>query len=223
MTLEGFEGKFRKEYASLSDNAKRKRESSQVDLLQESIQQTKKHHDITKKLTLVIASAVVAMVIIAGFFVMNIDNFQSGDFTGTNTLRTGYYVENLKGDTMDVSFSWRVPDNRQLSVEIINSEEYPDKTTLLKTAISSDKSIPTFNEQGDEVLSYEGWEGAINSLDIDKTEIYVPRNFEFLESGGVGDITITLSGLANGDGLSGITKISVDEAFKNQRSKGTPY
>ena len=211
MNLKSFEEAFHKEYNSLADNAKRKREGTQVKLLEENIKQTQKHHDVTKKLTLVIAFAVIAMVIGIGFFVLNIDNFTSSDLTG-NQLRSGYYVENLKGDTLDVSFSWRVPDNRELVIEVINAEDYPEKIPLLEKVILSDEIVDVDNEDST-VPNFVGWKGAMDSIDIDETQITIPRDLQFLESGnGAGDITITLSNLANGDGLSGITKISVDEA-----------
>ena len=212
MNLKSFEEAFHKEYNSLADNAKRKREGTQVKLLEENIKQTQKHHDVTKKLTLVIAFAVIAMVIGIGFFVLNIDNFTSSDLTG-NQLRSGYYVENLKGDTLDVSFSWRIPDNRELVIEVINAEDYPEKIPLLEYVILSDEVVDGITGENNVLPTYVGWKGAMDSINIDETSITVPRNIQFLESGnGAGDITITLSNLANGDGMSGITKISVDES-----------
>lgn len=208
MNLKSFEEAFRKEYHSISENAKHKREGKQVELLQESINQTKKHHDITKKLTLAITGAVIAMAIISGFFIINTDNFVPTDLTG-NQLRSGYYIENLNGDTLNVSFSWRIPDNRELVIEVINPEDYPEKIPLLQQVILSDEIVLV-----DGIFpNYVGWKGAMDSINVEDTEIFIPRNLEFLESGnGVGDITITLSNLANGDGMSGITKISVDES-----------
>ena len=211
MTLKSFEEAFLKEYHSLGDIAKSKRDGTQVKLLEENIKQTQKHHDTTKKLTLVIATAVIGMVIISGLFYLNIDNFASNDLTG-NQLRSGYYVENLKGDTLDVSFSWRVPDNRELIIEVINAQDYPEKIPLLQQVILSDETVDVDGEDST-VPNFVGWKGAMDSIDVDETKFFVPRNIQFLESGnGAGDITITLSNLANGDGLSGITKMSVDEA-----------
>ena len=188
--LNQFEEAFHKEYHSIGESAKKRREGV-----------LHGEHKILRNLPFVIAAVIVLAMLSSFLLVVIFSDINQYDPSDSKIIRTGYFVENLKGDTMDVSFSWRVPNDRAINVAIFNAGEYPEKINLLKEAIISENftEIPDERPGKDAVfVYYDGWKGAIQSINVDDTKIDVPQNFDFIESDIYeGDISVTLSSLAN--------------------------
>lgn len=137
----------------------------------------------------------------------------------TNTvLKTRYYTENLKGDTVDTWKSWRLVGTT-LNVNILKSPRVTEhQIDVIKNAISSEKTIEFDDSivhkgpQGSTSTYYEGWAGALKEASSVPTKYRLPTNFNFIDSsGGEGDIIITLSSIKDSDGYTGYTKSITEE------------
>ena len=132
-------------------------------------------------------------------------------------IRSNYLIQNLRGDTIDTWISWRLPQDEILHINIVNAEKYPGKIDSIKDTIFSmetieiDDSLLHKGPAGQSSTYYQGWKGALNSLD-QQTVFYIPKKIEISTvSDGSGDIIITLTDLKSPDGFSGFTKSLVDE------------
>jgi predicted Zn-dependent protease len=128
-------------------------------------------------------------------------------------LDTKYYIQNLRGDTIDTALHWNLMENERLVVNIVNSDAISqDKLDALKGVILSEKTIKiadSLNHKGLEGYSlyHLGWTGALKQASERTTKFYIPTEFVILESTkGEGDITINLVSYADSDGYAGYTK-----------------
>lgn len=137
----------------------------------------------------------------------------------TNTvMKTRYYTENLRGDTVDTWKSWRLVGTT-LNVNILKSPRVTEEQLgVIKDAISSEKavefddSIVHKGPKGSTSTYYEGWAGALKAASSESTKYRLPTNFHFIDSsGGEGDIIITLSSIKDSDGYTGYTKSVTEE------------
>jgi hypothetical protein len=133
-------------------------------------------------------------------------------------MKTRYYTENLRGDTVDTWKSWRLVGTT-LNVNILKSPRVTEhQIDIIKNAISSEKavefddSIVHKGPKGSMSTYYEGWAGAIKSATQNQTKYNLPTDFNFVDtSGGEGDIIITLSNIKDSDGYTGYTKSITEE------------
>lgn len=197
--------------------------------LQEQKVLTEKIHSQTLKLhkstTKYYLTAALSAIIIAGIFAAY-SNFLiegiSGEeyqILGMDSIRSGYVIENLKGDAIDTWLSWHLVKGDVLHVNIVNADKHPsEKIAAIKNVITSQETI----EIDDSLLHkgppgvtstyYLGWSGALDAASQTPTKYVIPTKFVVIEEPtGVGDITILLTNLQSGDGFAGFTKSIADE------------
>jgi len=135
----------------------------------------------------------------------------------TNPLKTQYLVQNLKGDAMETWYSWQPRDN--LEIQIVGEDNYPkEKIDAIKRAILSTDIIEIDNSlvfKGDEgTFSYYwiGWKGAADYM-REQRGIEEPIEITFTDKDNA-DVIITLTNSKSGEGLSGQTSSTVNDAEK---------
>lgn len=199
-----------------------------------SIDDLKQHeNDITKEIvkiqkeikksrskTLLIAELSVLPVVFLLIFMSGVtDNLlDSSPQKQVTQMKTRYFTENLRGDTVDTWKSWRLTGTT-LTVNILKSPRVTDhQLDVIHNAISSDKAIEIDDSivhkgpKGSSSVYYQGWAGALKSATNENTKYQIPTNFDFINtSGGEGDIIITLSNIKDGDGYTGYTKSVTEE------------
>lgn len=180
------------------------------------IETTSKKYYLTIALSAII---IVAIIIPYSLFTMTLVG-QEHRIDDLGNIKSGYVVQNLKGDTIDTWLSWRLSDGAALYVNILNAKQYPEKAETVKNAILSKE----FYEIDDNILGkapkgtiskyYLGWAGALDSASQNgPSQFYIPTNIEIIDSAnGAGDITIILENKKNGDGFTGWTKSIADES-----------
>lgn len=133
-------------------------------------------------------------------------------------MKTRYFTENLRGDTVDTWKSWRLTGTT-LAVNILKSPRVTDhQLGVIHNAISSEKSVEFDDSivhkgpKGTTSVYYQGWAGALKSATKENTKYQIPTDFDFINSsGGEGDIIITLSNIKDSDGYTGYTKSVTEE------------
>lgn len=142
------------------------------------------------------------------------------DTSESDSLKSRYVIENLRGDTIDTWKVWNLGDHT-LNVNIVNNADLSEeKLSVIKNAILSEKSHLIENNlihsgpQGTFSTYYEGWAGAVNTIHSKNqlTTYNIPTNFNILQSSdGKGDIVISLEKFQNSDGYTGFTRTIVEE------------
>lgn len=170
--------------------------------------------------TLLIAELSVLPVVFLLIFMSGVtDNLlDSSQEKQVSQMKTRYFTENLKGDTVDTWKSWRLTGTT-LAVNILKSPRVTDhQLDIIHDAIDSDKTIELDDSivhkgpKGTTSVYYQGWAGALKSATKENTKYQVPTNFDFINSsGGEGDIIITLSNIKDSDGYTGYTKSVTEE------------
>jgi hypothetical protein len=162
-----------------------------------------------------ILPVVFLLILVSGIGNSLIDNQPD---QSSSILKTRYYTENLRGDTVDTWKSWRLVGTT-LNVNILKSPRVTDhQLDVIKNAIVSDRavefddSIVHKGPKGSTSTYYEGWAGALKSASGMQTKYNLPTSFNFVDSsGGEGDIIITLSNMRDSDGYTGYTKSITEE------------
>ena len=136
------------------------------------------------------------------------------------TFQSKYFIQNLRGDTLDTWKSWRLLGTT-MNVNIISPNNISnDKINIVANAISSmeaqeiDDSVTHKGPKGSTSIYYLGWQGALNDAasKIEKTKYQLPLDFNIIKSNDrEGDIVITLSNIRDTDGYTGYTKSVVEE------------
>jgi hypothetical protein len=176
----------------------------------------KKSH--SKKLLIAELSVLPAVFLL--IMISGITNILT-DFTPqqtTSVMKTRYYTENLKGDTVDTWKSWRLVGTT-LNINVLKSPRVTEhqldiikNSIISENAVEIDDSIVNKGPPGSKSTYYEGWSGALKSASDKPTKYILPTNFNFVESsGGEGDIIITLSNIKDSDGYTGYTKSVTEE------------
>ena len=174
---------------------------------------------VNKNTRLLVFTVLLSIITVAGFLIFNMD-YEKGSTDGIAPLTSKYLIENLRGDTIDTGSSWKLGEGESLYVNIINSANISeDNLERVKNAIFSEDVIDIDNfllhkgPAGTYSTYYLGWQGALKSAAKSETKLVIPTKFEIVESSvGVGDISITLTGLKDTDGYSGFTKSIADES-----------
>ncbi len=141
-------------------------------------------------------------------------------------MKSGYVIQNLKGDTIDTWLSWKLPQGTSLVVNIVNSELVsPEKLSAIKDSIISDEVIALDDSllhkgpKGSISVYYKGWGGALKNISNKPTQFYLPHKMDIIESTkGEGSVLIMLTDVENADGYTGYTKSISDQ---NQILKST--
>lgn len=191
-------------------------------LLKKSLNlESQKNQILSKKYYLIIAIAGIA---IAGIFVpysLYVVTLVGEEYRvqDPGLVKSGYVIQDLKGDTIDTWLSWRLVEGESLHINVLNSKKYQDRIDVIKQVILSEESIEIDNSflhkgpSGTTSTHYIGWRGALLDASQSPTEFYIPINLEIIESSGAeGDITIELTNLKSGDGYSGFTKSIADQS-----------
>lgn len=134
-------------------------------------------------------------------------------------LTSHYFVENLKGDSIDTWKSWRLIGTT-MNVNILAPDNIsPEKIQTVTDTITSIKKIEVKDsiiQKSSKILSstyYLGWKGALNSIENrgDFIKYQLPLEFNIIKSEDLeGDVIITLSTLKDPSGYTGFTKSVVD-------------
>ncbi|MBM3904757.1 MAG: matrixin family metalloprotease [Thaumarchaeota archaeon] len=176
---------------------------------------------------LAVLPAIFLILLMSGVTDTIFSNFESKE--RPNVLRTKYFTENLRGDTIDTWKSWRLVDST-LNINILKSPRVTEhQLEVIKNAIVSeqteefDDSLVHKGPKGFKSTYYVGWAGALKEATKEETKYNIPTNFEFVGSnGGEGDIIITLSNIKDSDGYTGYTK-SITEDTEILKSFITIY
>ena len=130
-------------------------------------------------------------------------------------LKTQYLVQNLKGDAMETWYSWQPRDS--LKIQIVGENNYSkEKIDAVKKAIMSTDKIEIDNSlvfKGDEGTYSDywiGWKGAIDHI-RELRGVEKAMEITFIDKDDA-DIIITLTNLKSGEGLSGQTTSTVNDA-----------
>ena len=174
----------------------------------------------------VILSALVISSLIILSLASNLFANSSFVASDNDAMKSGYLIQNLKGDTAETWVSWNLTPNKSLTFTILGeSLVSPEKISEIKNVILSEKSLQIDNSllhkglKGTSSTYYVGWAGAMKQASQNPTKMVVPQNFEYVSpEKGVADITIKLVSQRDGDGYSGYTQSTVD---KNQILKST--
>lgn len=230
------ENEYLKLERKFQDNISSHKESKQEKILLEQMvdmEQTEKHAAKTKYYRAVIVGA-VAVAIVFGVYSYMFTELAGQQYQIENpgTYNSGYVIQNLKGDTIDTFLSWNVIDGDVLYVKIVNGENYSEdhieairQAILSETKIEIDQSLVGNGPRGETSQYYLGWKGALMAASEQPTKLYIPTNFEIIESGEVeGDIIIELVNEKNGDGLTGQSvSIADDEVNQILKSRITIF
>jgi len=195
------------------DNISSHKESKQEKILLEQMvdmETAEKYQAKTKYYRAVIVGAVTVAIVLGGYSYLFAELAgQQYRFENPGTFNSGYVIQNLKGDTIDTFLSWNLISGNVLYVKIVNAEKYSEEhieaikqAILSETKIDIDQSLLGKGPRGETLEYYLGWRGALLAASAEPTLLYIPTNFEIIESGEAqGDIVIELVNEKNGDGL----------------------
>jgi len=145
--------------------------------------------------------------------------------TNDGVMKSGYVIQNLKGDIIDTFHSWDIPKERTLYVNIVNPNVIDsDKVQIIKDAILSEKTVSLDDSlfhkalPGSQSTYFLGWSGALKQASQIPTKFTIPTSFSISDSSTNGDIAVILSTLESPDGYSGFTRSIVEN---NQILKST--
>ena len=163
----------------------------------------------------IVAALGLAVFIFISYVPSDVQSFYNSNNT---PLKTQYLIQNLRGNTVDTWKPWHLVSNQTLNINILNSDTVSkEKIDAIKEAILSEESVKIDNSLlgrgpvGTVSTYYKGWQGAIQSMQTEKSAFYIPTKFNIIQSPTEeGDITIVLSDLEDPDGYSGYTKTITD-------------
>jgi hypothetical protein len=221
----------RKSMQKIDEPAIKSLKNQETELIQEISKIQKEIKKSRSKVLLIAELAVLPamflILLMSGVTDTIFSNFESKETP--NVLRTKYFTENLRGDTIDTWKSWRLVDST-LSINILKSPRVTEhQLEVIKNAIISEKtaefddSLVHKGPKGTKSTYYVGWAGALKEAAKEETKYNIPTNFKFVGSnGGEGDIIITLSNIKDTDGYTGYTK-SITEDTEILKSFITIY
>jgi len=177
----------------------------------------------TKQNALIFLLPVILLILfpISGLDISSIFTSEENEIpTSSQGMKTGYFIENLKGDVMQTWKAWNLVDGEELIININNADQFPSsKIDLIKETILSeeiyefDNSLTHKGPKGTSSIYYASWKEAIKTIEPHQNNpnLVLPYNFRIIESQkSEGDIIINLSNLMNADGYTGFTKSRVE-------------
>ena len=164
--------------------------------------------------------AVLGVIIILPLLMVSVfsSDLNSSLVNDNDVMKSGYVIQNLKGDTIDTFHSWDIPQERTLYVNLVNSDILDNtKIQIIKDAILSEKTVllddSLFHKatiSGSQATYFLGWSGALKQASQTPTKFAIPTSFSINDGSTNGDITIILSTLESPDGYSGFTRSTVE-------------
>ncbi len=178
--------------------------------LAEEISRIQKAIKKSRSKTLLVAELTVLPAVFLLIFATDIGTTLDLSTQPADIMKTKYFTENIRGDTVDTWKSWRLVGTT-LNVNIIKSPQITERQiAIIKNAITSTRILT--DSQGTSQPVYEGWAGALMNASVRQTKYNIPTEFNFVESNnGAGDIIITLSSIRDADGYTGYTKSIIEE------------
>ena len=174
-----------------------------------------------RKLLTVLGILIIVPILAVSMF----SNLDSSLVNDNVVMKSGYVIQNLRGDTIDLFHSWNIPKERTLYVNIVNPDVIDNgKVQIIKDTILSEKTVLVDNSifhkalPGSQSTYFLGWSGALKQASQTTTKFTIPTSFSINEGSTTGDITIILSTLESPDGYSGFTRSIVEN---NQILKST--
>lgn len=170
---------------------------------------------------------VLGILITIPFLLVSVfsSDLNSSFVTNNDVMKSGYVIQNLKGDTIDTFHSWNIPKERTLYIDLVNPNVIDnDKAQIIKDVILSEKTVllddSLFHKAipGSQSTYFLGWSGALKQASQTPTKFTIPTSFSINEGSTNGDIAIILSTLESPDGFSGFTRSTVEN---NQILKST--
>lgn len=179
----------------------------ELKLVSSEINKIKKQTMKNYHATLMFIGLATAMIF-TSFFLIENTLFQNDE----QTLKSKYFTENLKGDTMHTWKYWNLIDDQPLYVNIINVDSFKEeKIQVIKDAILSEEKIIVENE-GLNLLYYKGWLGALTIAGEKPSLHNLPQKIEIISSADeAGDVVIYLETIKDEDGITGFTKSTVED------------
>ncbi len=171
---------------------------------------------------------VLGILITIPFLLVSVfsSDLNSSFVNDNDVMKSGYVIQNLKGDIINTFHSWNIPQERTLYIDLVNPNVIDnDKVQIIKDAILSEKTVllddSLFHKatiSGSQSTYFLGWSGALKQASQTPTKFTIPTSFSINESSTTGDISIILSTLESPDGYSGFTRSTVEN---NQILKST--
>jgi len=136
----------------------------------------------------------------------------------SDSIKSGYIIQNLRGDTIDTWLSWQIPPDKEIYVNVVKNKHLTEeRLNLVRSTIMSeevldiDDSLQHKGLEGTYSQYYTGWIGALNAIS-EHTSNTIPTKIKVIsEDRNIGDIVIILTDDTSGDGYSGFTKSIADE------------
>ncbi|TAK16762.1 MAG: hypothetical protein EPO37_07805, partial [Nitrosarchaeum sp.] len=140
----------------------------------------------------VLGILIIAPILLVSVFFSDLNSsFVAND---KEVMKSGYVIQNLKGDTIDTFHSWDIPKERTLYVNIVNPNIIDnDKVQIIKDTILSEKTISLDDSlfhkalPGSQSTYFLGWSGALKQASQTPTKFTIPTSFSISESSN-GDI-----------------------------------
>ena len=164
--------------------------------------------DINRK---ILDLAIIATLIIfsASFLQHQNSSGDQSDFLP----KSKYFIENLKGDSINTYVHWEIIPDEPLYVNIKNPANLSEeKIQLVKDVILSTESFEADKHKisnapkGTKSKYYVGWQGALSEIK-QETKHPIPKSFEIISTNNsAGEIIITFTNMIDTDGSIGVTK-----------------
>ena len=166
--------------------------------------------------TISINRQILDLIIIATLIIFSASflqlQYSSGDQTDFFS-KSKYYIENLKGDSINTYVHWEIIPDEPLYVNIKNHANLSEeKIQLVKDAILSTESFEVDKHKiskapkGTKSKYYVGWQGALSEIN-QETKYPIPKSFEIISTNNsAGEIIITFTNMIDMDGVIGVTK-----------------
>ncbi|MCE9616809.1 MAG: hypothetical protein K8Q88_00385, partial [Nitrosarchaeum sp.] len=134
---------------------------------------------------------VLGILIIVPILAVSVfSNLDSSPVTDDNmVMKSGYVIQNLRGDTIDLFHSWVIPKERTLYVNIVNPDVIDNgKVQIIKDVILSEKTVLLDNSifhkapLDSKSTYFLGWSGALKQASQTPTKFTIPTSFSISES-----------------------------------------
>jgi len=131
---------------------------------------------------------VLSFIVLVGalFLFINLEFVET-----TEALQSRDGIHNVNANqreyTIDTAIPWRLAEGDILHVSILNANEFPEATEIIKKVLSSEETIKIkgslHNTDSKESTTtfYNGWTGALKATSFEKTSLYIPTNFNIVE------------------------------------------
>jgi len=172
----------------------------------------------------------VIVIAVVGFSITYFANLEKTDVTEETTLKTGYQVQNLMGDTLSTYIGWKPISSALYFID--GADRYPDeKIQIIHDVFHSEETIEVSNKllhkyplEGTTTF-YKGWIPVANELrKLTGKAGGEPIMMKQTETKQIADIVIELVDYPNPEGYVGWTSSTIDPSTEQVvRSTVTLY